>query len=236
MSSKGARHQQPPEVVINIGVTEGAWLVTIRRGRTTKTFQGVATGKIQALELWSVIVALDSLKEPSRVRVRTSSHYLVECATKWLSIWVAAGWRNAEGNAPKHLELWQKLHELLQLHCVSWKKISNNVDMNYAARDVLQMHKLNIRKPTSVEAAKLLLPDIAKAFASSNFGYSSDSDGSVPTKSAMEFHKLHVQLFHCCAELLGYATANQLLNESYAEIWATLPVNKPAPVHNIQPT
>ncbi len=87
------------------------------------------------MELLAVIVALEALKEPCRVRVVSDSKYVVDAVEKgWLSSWQAKGWKKADRKSVLNVELWQKLVPLLNTHQVSFTWIRGHAGHPYNER------------------------------------------------------------------------------------------------------
>ncbi|MDA8224970.1 MAG: ribonuclease HI [Betaproteobacteria bacterium] len=72
------------------------------------------------MELMAVIVALQSLKQPSRVEVHADSQYVVKGMTEWLSGWKRRGWRTSDGSPVKNVDLWQQLDTAASGHRIGW--------------------------------------------------------------------------------------------------------------------
>jgi ribonuclease HI len=79
------------------------------------------------MEMSAIISALIWVKEhhpDSRVYINTDSQYVQLGITKWLSGWIARGWRTANKKPVANKELWQKLKKLtdeLEVH-FQWVK------------------------------------------------------------------------------------------------------------------
>src|SRR3974377_231383 len=90
---------------------KGSWGAVVRYADGTRrelkgaSNEGNTTN--QRMEILAVIMALESLKDPSNVQVFSDSQYLIECAT--------GHWRKK-----KNLDLWGKLGEAAEGHKVSW--------------------------------------------------------------------------------------------------------------------
>jgi ribonuclease HI len=73
------------------------------------------------MELTAVIRALESLRRPVSVRVFTDSQYVRRGITEWITAWKARGWRTADRNPVKNIDLWQRLEELAAGHEIEWR-------------------------------------------------------------------------------------------------------------------
>jgi ribonuclease HI len=99
----------------------GGWGAWLRAGTHEKELWGgerLTTNN--RMELTAVIEALGALRKPSRVAVYTDSAYVKNGITQWIHGWKQRGWRTADKQPVKNIELWQKLDALAQQHRVSW--------------------------------------------------------------------------------------------------------------------
>lgn len=75
-------------------------------------------------ELWAVIKALESIEEPSSIRLHTDSKYVFDGITKYLP-----GWTSRSGSGRKSLknaDLWQRLHATAERHSLKVKWIRSH--------------------------------------------------------------------------------------------------------------
>ncbi len=73
------------------------------------------------MELLAVINALESLKEPCKVKITTDSKYVCDAFLKnWLTSWLNNGWKTANKKPVKNKELWERLLNLSKKHELSW--------------------------------------------------------------------------------------------------------------------
>jgi ribonuclease HI len=99
----------------------GGWGAWLRAGVHEKELWGgerLTTNN--RMELTAVIEALGALRKPSRVAVYTDSAYVKNGITQWIHGWKQRGWRTADKQPVKNIELWQRLDTLAQQHRVSW--------------------------------------------------------------------------------------------------------------------
>jgi len=66
------------------------------------------------------LAALEGLKRPCEVHLRTDSLYLKDGMTKWLEGWKKKGWKTADKKPVKNIDLWQRLDTARERHNVSW--------------------------------------------------------------------------------------------------------------------
>ena len=72
------------------------------------------------MELTAAIMALESLKWPTRANIHTDSTYVREGITKWIHNWKANGWKTASKKPVKNVDLWQRLETAVAAHDVNW--------------------------------------------------------------------------------------------------------------------
>lgn len=97
----------------------GGWGAVLRYGTAEKELSG---GEPQTtnnrMEMMAAIMALESLKRPSRVKLTTDSQYVKDGLTKWLPGWIKKGWKTADNKPVKNVDLWQRLQAAMQGHQV----------------------------------------------------------------------------------------------------------------------
>ncbi len=73
------------------------------------------------MELLAVINALESLKEPCKVKITTDSKYVSDAFLKnWIDSWQKNGWKTAAKKPVKNQELWERLLKQSQNHELTW--------------------------------------------------------------------------------------------------------------------
>jgi ribonuclease HI len=72
------------------------------------------------MELTAAIGGLEALKRPCRVRLYSDSRYLRDGITKWIHGWKERGWRTADKEPVKNVDLWQRLEAAAQHHRIEW--------------------------------------------------------------------------------------------------------------------
>jgi ribonuclease HI len=99
----------------------GGWGVILRYGGHEKELKGgEANTTNNRMELMAAIMALETLKRPSRVALHTDSQYLRDGITRWIHGWKRNGWKTAEKKPVKNAELWLRLDEALKRHLIEW--------------------------------------------------------------------------------------------------------------------
>ncbi len=99
----------------------GGWGALLRFKGTEKTLSGAdAATTNNRMELMAAIMALESLKRPCKVKLTTDSQYVKNGITQWLKAWKARGWKTADKQPVKNVDLWQRLERAIAPHHVQW--------------------------------------------------------------------------------------------------------------------
>lgn len=62
------------------------------------------------MEVFAVIAALEALREPCILMIRSDSRYLIDTMEKgWLERWRKNGWKNRNGDPVRNIDLWRRL-------------------------------------------------------------------------------------------------------------------------------
>jgi ribonuclease HI len=72
------------------------------------------------MELTAVIRALEALKRPVHARVHTDSQYVQKGISEWIHSWKKRGWRTADKQLVKNVDLWLALDDLAARHEIEW--------------------------------------------------------------------------------------------------------------------
>lgn len=68
----------------------------------------------------AAIKGLTALIKPCNVHLMTDSQYVMKGITLWLDAWKVRGWKTANKQPVKNIELWQSLDEQINRHQVKW--------------------------------------------------------------------------------------------------------------------
>ncbi len=99
----------------------GGWAALLRfRGTDKEISGGEKMTTNNRMELMAVIAGLKSLTRPCRVAVTTDSQYVQKGITEWIHGWKKRGWKTADKQPVKNVDLWQMLDEARNAHDVSW--------------------------------------------------------------------------------------------------------------------
>lgn len=100
----------------------GAWAAVIRGADGVKDLVGGDDNTTNnQMELMGAIMALESLKEPSRVEFHTDSQYVKNGITSWIDGWKRKGWISSTKEPVKNADLWRRLDAARSRHEVEWK-------------------------------------------------------------------------------------------------------------------
>ncbi len=107
----------------------GALLRAINGGRIVKERElkgGEADTTNNRMELLAAIHALEALERPSEITIVTDSAYVKNGVTGWIHGWKRNGWRTANKQPVKNVELWQRLDEAQARHRVTWEWVKGH--------------------------------------------------------------------------------------------------------------
>lgn len=88
--------------------------------------QGFVLTTNNRMELLGAIEALASLNEPCQVVLTTDSQYVRQGITQWIHGWKKKGWKTANRQPVKNVDLWQRLDALNQQHQVEWRWVKGH--------------------------------------------------------------------------------------------------------------
>ena len=73
------------------------------------------------MELLGAIAGLEALKRPCRVEMHSDSQYVVNAFNQnWIRGWLARGWKTANKQPVKNVDLWERLLCAAEPHKVTW--------------------------------------------------------------------------------------------------------------------
>ena len=100
----------------------GGWGALLRyREREKELFGAEPATTNNRMELIAIIQGLEALKRPMRVRICTDSQYVMKGITEWLAAWKRRGWKTADRQPVKNVDLWQRLEAALAPHQIEWQ-------------------------------------------------------------------------------------------------------------------
>jgi ribonuclease HI len=99
----------------------GGWGAILRTGKVEKEiFGGERDTTNNRMELTAVIEALRALKRPVEARVHTDSQYVQKGISEWIHGWKRRGWKTADKQPVKNVDLWLALDSEAARHSVEW--------------------------------------------------------------------------------------------------------------------
>ncbi len=106
----------------------GGWGAILRYKETEKELHGgQADTTNNRMELTGLIRALQQLKEPCHVVVKSDSQYVLNGLSKgWAHGWRKNGWRKKDGKPALNAELWEELLQLITPHKMEYHWIKGH--------------------------------------------------------------------------------------------------------------
>jgi ribonuclease HI len=99
----------------------GGWGVLLVSGSTEKElFGGEAGTTNNRMELTAALRGLAALDGGATVDIFTDSQYVQKGMTEWVHSWKRRGWRTADKQPVKNVDLWQQLEAAAARHTVRW--------------------------------------------------------------------------------------------------------------------
>jgi ribonuclease HI len=100
----------------------GGWAAILRYRGVERELTGYDPDTTNnRMEMMAAIAGLEALKRPCRVRLYSDSQYLRDGITKWINGWKRRGWRTADKQPVKNIDLWQRLDVAAARHVVAWE-------------------------------------------------------------------------------------------------------------------
>lgn len=99
----------------------GGWGVLLRCDGIEKELSGGEKPTTNnRMELMAAIQGLESLAQPSTVKLYTDSQYVQKGISEWLPNWIKRGWKTADKKPVKNADLWQRLDAARSRHKVDF--------------------------------------------------------------------------------------------------------------------
>ena len=99
----------------------GGWAAILRYRGSEKELSGFDPDTTNnRMEMTAAVAGLEALKRSCRVRLYSDSQYLRDGITKWIHGWKRRGWRTADKQPVKNVDLWQRLDAVAGRHDVAW--------------------------------------------------------------------------------------------------------------------
>ena len=94
--------------------------VLIYKQHRKELAQGYELTTNNRMELMAAIAGLQSLTESCQVHLTTDSQYVRQGITQWIHGWKKKGWKTANREPVKNVDLWLLLDAEIQRHDVEW--------------------------------------------------------------------------------------------------------------------
>jgi len=105
----------------------GGWGVLLRYKGNEKTLSGAEPFTTNnRMELMAAIRGLEALKHRCGVRLTTDSVYVKNGISEWLPRWQRRGWRTADKQPVKNVDLWQRLAAAASRHDIKWQWVKGH--------------------------------------------------------------------------------------------------------------
>ncbi|BAK44132.1 ribonuclease HI [Eggerthella sp. YY7918] len=89
--------------------------------------QGYERTTNNRMELLAAIVALEALKSPCEVTLYSDSQYVVNAFNQhWVDGWLKRGWKNAQKQPVKNVDLWKRLLAAKEPHHVTFEWVKGH--------------------------------------------------------------------------------------------------------------
>jgi len=101
----------------------GGWAYILRHptsGRERVGSGGERMTTNNRMELLAVISGLEALSRESHVELWSDSQYVLKGLEQWLAGWKSKGWKTANKQPVKNIDLWQKLDDLKATHTITF--------------------------------------------------------------------------------------------------------------------
>jgi ribonuclease HI len=100
----------------------GGWAVLFLLRDTARYLSGYEPHTTNnRMELYAAVIALQTLKKPTTVRLHTDSRYVHDGISKWVHSWQRKNWRTFSNKQVIHQDLWEELVEQTIRHRVEWE-------------------------------------------------------------------------------------------------------------------
>ena len=127
----------------------GGWgAILVFGARQKELCGGDAPTTNNRMELMAAIAALEALTRPCAVDLHTDSQYLRGGVTQWIHNWKKRGWKTADKQPVKNIDLWQRLDAATAQHEIAWHWVKGHAgnEMNERAdalaRKGLEAHRI----------------------------------------------------------------------------------------------
>ena len=134
----------------------GGWGVVLVFGAHEKELcGGEADTTNNRMELMAAISALESLTRACDVDVHTDSQYVRQGVMGWVHNWKRNGWKTANKQPVKNVDLWQRLDAATQRHNIEWHWVKGHAgnELNERADELARRGSMPFLKARGAAAA-----------------------------------------------------------------------------------
>jgi ribonuclease HI len=117
----------------------GGWGAVIIEGTNLEEIGGgEAKTTNNRMELMAALEGLKKTSKNSKVKIYTDSGYLINGITKWIFAWVSNNWKTKANADVLNKDIWQKLHEEVKNHTVTWQQVKGHAGIagNHRADEI----------------------------------------------------------------------------------------------------
>ncbi len=109
----------------------GGWAVLLLQDKKVKVLSGQEkTTTANRLQLLSAAQALKEAKPSKGVDIYTTSKYVYQGASQWISTWQIQDWKTKSGDIVKNLDVWQSISIYINKLDVTWHLCSSNKSLS----------------------------------------------------------------------------------------------------------
>ena len=108
----------------------GGWTVLLLQNKQIKVLSGQEkTTTANRMQLFSAAQALKAAPSSKPLDIYTTSKYVHQGASKWMSNWRLQDWKTKSGNIVKNLDVWKPISIYVDQLDVSWHLCSSNTSI-----------------------------------------------------------------------------------------------------------
>lgn len=125
----------------------GCGVVLVYKDKFKEISQGFLDYTNNMCEIKSIIIGLQSLKYPCKIKIMSDSSYTLNCVSKWVHSWEKNGWKTSKGEPVKNKNLIIQLYNLLKEHEVEMVKVKahSGIPLNERADELAKKGMKSVR-------------------------------------------------------------------------------------------
>lgn len=108
----------------------GGWAALLTWNKQEKKISGGEPETTNnRMEMRAIIEALNALKKPCRVAIRSDSALIVNTFKKgWIDSWQKKNWKKADKKPVENQDLWKEMLNAMKPHDITWTKVKGHAD------------------------------------------------------------------------------------------------------------